>query len=277
MKKLIFIIILFLSACSPKTNSDKIQVITTFYPLAYFTERIGGDHVEVVNLTENSGDAHHFEPVMQDRIKIEEADMFVYNGLGLEEWVEDVLKSVEKDLLIVEFSADMKSEDPHIWLDPVLAKQQAISIYNGLSAIDESNKDYYQKNMEVLSNEFDELIEKFDNDLVNVVGKTVFIDHLTFYYLQNRFNFIQYSLSGFIPETDPSFHDLDNLIQEIENQNAGYFLVSENQTEKISDTIKKETDIEVLEYYSMEIVSKDMDYFSMMYHNLDVLREALDA
>ena len=57
----------------------------------------------------------------------------------------------------------------------------------------------------------------------------------------------------------------------------GYFLVSENQTEKISDTIKKETDIEVLEYYSMEIVSKDMDYFSMMYHNLDVLREALDA
>ena len=277
MKKLIFIIILFLSACSPKTNSDKIQVITTFYPLAYFTERIGGDHVEVVNLTENSGDAHHFEPVMQDRIKIEEADMFVYNGLGLEEWVEDVLKSVEKDLLIVESSGDMKSEDPHIWLDPVLAKQQAISIYNGLSAIDESNKDYYQKNMEVLSNEFDELIEKFDNDLVNVVGKTVFIDHLTFYYLQNRFNFIQYSLSGFIPETDPSFHDLDNLIQEIENQNAGYFLVSENQTEKISDTIKKETDIEVLEYYSMEIVSKDMDYFSMMYHNLDVLREALDA
>lgn len=277
MKKLIFIIILFLSACSPKTNSDKIQVITTFYPLAYFTERIGGDHVEVVNLTENSGDAHHFEPVMQDRIKIEEADMFVYNGLGLEEWVEDVLKSVEKDLLIVESSGDMKSEDPHIWLDPVLAKQQAISIYNGLSAIDELNKDYYQKNMEVLSNEFDELIEKFDNDLVNVVGKTVFIDHLTFYYLQNRFNFIQYSLSGFIPETDPSFHDLDNLIQEIENQNAGYFLVSENQTEKISDTIKKETDIEVLEYYSMEIVSKDMDYFSMMYHNLDVLREALDA
>ena len=51
--------------------------------------------------------------------------MFVYNGLGLEEWVEDVLKSVEKDLLIVESSGDMKSEDPHIWLDPVLAKQQA--------------------------------------------------------------------------------------------------------------------------------------------------------
>lgn len=277
MKKLIFIIILFLSACSPKTNSDKIQVITTFYPLAYFTERIGGDHVEVVNLTENSGDAHHFEPVMQDRIKIEEADMFVYNGLGLEEWVEDVLKSVEKDLLIVESSGDMKSEDPHIWLDPVLAKQQAISIYNGLSAIDESNKDYYQKNMEVLSNEFDELIEKFDNDLVNVVGKTVFIDHLTFYYLQNRYDFQQSSLSGFIPETDPSFHDLDKLIQEINNKNAKYFLVSENQTDKISDTIKKETDIEVLEYYSMEIVSKDMDYFSMMYHNLDVLREALDA
>ena len=277
MKKLLFIIVLFLSACSPKTNSDKIQVITTFYPLAYFTERIGGEHIEVVNLTENSGDAHHFEPVMQDRIKIEKADMFVYNGLGLEEWVEDVLKSVENDLLVVDSSSEMKSEDPHIWLDPVLAKQQAISIYNGLSAIDESNKDYYQKNMEVLSNEFDELIEKFDNDLVNVVGKTVFIDHLTFYYLQNRYDFQQSSLSGFIPETDPSFYDLDKLIQEIENKNAKYFLVSENQTDKISDTIKKETDIEVLEYYSMEIVSKDMDYFSMMYHNLDVLREALDA
>lgn len=277
MKKLIFIIILFLSACSPKTNSDKIQVITTFYPLAYFTDRIGGDRVEVVNLTENSGDAHHFEPVMQDRIKIEEADMFVYNGLGLEEWVEDVLKSVENDLLVVDSSSDMKSEDPHIWLDPVLAKQQAISIYNGLIALDAQNKAFYESNMEALIKEFDDLITQFEDDLVNVDDKTVFIDHLTFYYLQNRFNFKQYSLSGFIPETDPSFHDLDNLIQEIEKQNAGYFLVSENQTEKISDTIKKETDIEVLEYYSMEIVSKDMDYFSMMYHNLDVLREALDA
>ena len=68
MKKLIFIIILFLSACSPKLIVIKSSN-HYFLSTCLFYRANWRDHVEVVNLTENSGDAHHFEPVMQDQLR----------------------------------------------------------------------------------------------------------------------------------------------------------------------------------------------------------------
>lgn len=69
-------------------EQTKLKVYTTIYPLSYFTERIGGGFVEVESIYPPGSNAHTFEPTQQDIIKMAEADMLFYIGLGLEGFIE---------------------------------------------------------------------------------------------------------------------------------------------------------------------------------------------
>ena len=118
MKKLILSILLLtilaLAACSaPDTDSGdsgesaedstKLQVYTTVYPLTYFTERIGGDLVEVQSVYPAGANEHTFEPTQQDMIAIAEADLMLYIGLGLEGFIDSAKKTLKDE--DVEFAA----------------------------------------------------------------------------------------------------------------------------------------------------------------------------
>lgn len=107
MKKLIAILssALLLAACgepaidngaqTEPVDESKLQVYTTVYPLTYFTERIGGEHVQVQSIYPAGANEHTFEPTQQDMIKLAEADLMFYVGLGLEGFIdkaEDTLK-----------------------------------------------------------------------------------------------------------------------------------------------------------------------------------------
>ena len=84
-------------------NSAKLQVYTTVYPLTYFTERIGGDLVEVQSVYPAGANEHTFEPTQQDMIAIAEADLMLYIGLGLEGFIDSAEKTLEGE--DVEFTA----------------------------------------------------------------------------------------------------------------------------------------------------------------------------
>ncbi|TAA69800.1 metal ABC transporter solute-binding protein, Zn/Mn family [Planococcus salinarum] len=120
MKKLIlstlFLPVFALAACgdtgtdsadSPESsgteNDDKLQVYTTVYPLTYFTERIGGDLVDVQSVYPAGANEHTFEPTQQDMIAIAEADLMFYIGLGLEGFIDSAKSTLEGE--DVEFKA----------------------------------------------------------------------------------------------------------------------------------------------------------------------------
>lgn len=108
MKKLLAILssALLLAACGTPSGDEqaqegqadesKVQVYTTVYPLTYFTERIGAEHVEVKSVYPAGANEHSFEPTQQDMIKLAEADLMFYVGLGLEGFIgkaKDTLKN----------------------------------------------------------------------------------------------------------------------------------------------------------------------------------------
>ncbi|WP_028263364.1 metal ABC transporter solute-binding protein, Zn/Mn family [Atopobium fossor] len=91
--------LLGLSGCNkPATNgaadSSKLQVLASFYPMADFAKKIGGDKIEVKNLVPAGTEPHDWEPSTADMVNFSNAKLLVYNGAGMEHWVDDTLKSL---------------------------------------------------------------------------------------------------------------------------------------------------------------------------------------
>lgn len=125
MRKIIAVVglaLLTLIGCSQQDTQtdtgDRLRVVASFYPMADFTERIGGELVDVETLVGSGTDPHSWEMSTTDRNKVERAQVFIYNGAGFEHWVEDLLGSIEnRDLIIVEASKNVElmdyDEDEH--------------------------------------------------------------------------------------------------------------------------------------------------------------------
>jgi zinc transport system substrate-binding protein len=156
---------------SVSNTTDKVRVVASFYPIFEFAKRVGGDRVEATSLIPVGTEPHDFDPTVQQVQNAETADMVVFNGAGFEgerlrnlnaKFVVDTSKGLnltggtfkdpENNLQANEISID-----PHIWLDPLLAKQQVEQIRDGLIEIDPRNTEYYSKNANSFLTELDNL------------------------------------------------------------------------------------------------------------------------
>ncbi len=123
MKKLFSIISLFLiasiiTACSntestelETNNTNKIDIYTTVYPLTYFTERIGGDYVNVSSIYPTGANEHTFEPTQKDMMTLADSDLFFYIGLGLEGFVEKAKTTLASENVKFIATSDNISEE----------------------------------------------------------------------------------------------------------------------------------------------------------------------
>lgn len=115
------IALLLLAACGnkgqmkekvePAENKDVLSIYTTVYPLQYFTERIGGDAVDVHSIYPAGADEHTFEPTQKDMIALADSDLFFYIGLGLEGFVENAEKTMKGEQVKMIAVADDISEE----------------------------------------------------------------------------------------------------------------------------------------------------------------------
>jgi zinc transport system substrate-binding protein len=106
---LLFIFSLFLVGCgqekqttSPEepakeaiAQTKNLLVYTSMYPIYDFTAKIAGDRAEVINLVPPGAEPHDYEPSAKDLVRLSESDVFIYNGSGMELWIEKVLDSLD--------------------------------------------------------------------------------------------------------------------------------------------------------------------------------------
>ena len=81
-------------------NGEKLKVMASFYPMYDFAVKIGGEKAEVVDMVPAGTEPHDWEPAASDMKNLEEADLFVYSGAGMEHWVDTVLGSLENQKLV---------------------------------------------------------------------------------------------------------------------------------------------------------------------------------
>jgi len=265
-------------------GKDKIEVVVSFYPLYDFTRDIGKERVNASHLIPFSVEPHVWEPTPGDIIKLNKADLFIYNGKGLEPWAESFVKSSNnKNLKIIDMSRAIKIElqDPHFWLDPVMVKLQVKVIKDELIKLDPKNKSYYEKNYKEYLQKIDALDKEIRDVLSKCKKKEFVVSHTAFSYFAKRYGLTQVSIAGISPESEPGLKDLAWIVEFIKNHKIKYIFTEPLISPKLVDSIAKETGAKILILDPIEgLMKKDLDvgkdYISKMRENLENLKLALE-
>lgn len=290
------------SAATGEKDSDgrKLKVMASFYPVYDFAVKVGGDKVEVIDMVPPGTEPHDWEPAATDIKNMEEADLFVYSGAGMEHWVDDVLASLEnKKLLSVEASQgvtlregheeeeheeeeedDHGQYDPHVWLSPVNAKKEMENIKNAFIKADSDNQDYYESNYETYAARFDELDQEYKDTLSPLPNKDIVVSHEAFGYLCDAYSLNQIGIEGLSPDSEPDPARMAEVIDFVKANNVKVIFFEELVSPKVAETIAKETGastqvLNPLEGLSDEQMKDGADYFSVMRDNLKQLEAAL--
>ena len=286
MKKIFLIIIILFSiitiTCNNNDNkntSGKLQIYTSVYPIYDFTKKIGGEKIAVYNMTKAGAEPHDFEITSKDMANLSKADLFIYNGGGMEHWVDSV-KDVLQNIKYIDASSNINNQnnlDPHFWLSPKNAKIQMENIKNGLIEIDSESKDYYQSNYNLYANRLDELDNKIKISLSNIKNRNLVLTHPAFGHFCKEYSLNQIAIAR--DEADPKA--MADIITFIKNNDIKAIFYEEFSSSKLVDSIAKETQIKILTLNPIESLSEENieageDYFSIMEKNLISLLDGLN-
>ena len=265
----------------------QLKVLASFYPLYEFTKIIGGERIDVSVIVPSGIEPHDWEPTIQDLQKMQNADIIVINGIDLEPWITKLV-SVNPDILIVDTSNGISllekdkhmfnnkiQNDPHIWLDPVLAKKQIQNIVDGLIRIDPQNTDYYQENANAYNSKLILLDNKIRNELSICVKKDFLAFHDAFSYFANEYGLNQNTVIGVNPNEEPTAVTLQQIVQKAQNLDLHVIFTEEAVNPRISEVIADEIGAKVLTLSPIEIYEKNSDYIKRMEQNLSNLKEEL--
>ncbi|WJY27820.1 metal ABC transporter solute-binding protein, Zn/Mn family [Sporosarcina trichiuri] len=310
----VFLIILLLALGACGKNDDKaasegaegkISVYTTVYPLQYFAGRIGGDTVSVKTIYPAGTDEHTFEPTQKEMMKLADADLFFYVGLGLEGFVDNAEKTL-KDQHVKMIAAsenidpsslmgghhhdgDKEHEDghhhgemdPHVWISPVLSADLAEAVKDGLTEQAPENKELYEKNFEELKKDLEKLDDEFRQMSDSASSKTFFVSHAAYGYLAHQYGLEQVAIAGLNTQSEPSQKQLAAIVAEAKEKHVKTILFEQNVSSKLTKVVQDEigADSAVLHNLSVlteEDIAKDEDYFTLQRRNIEVLTSVLN-
>ena len=286
-------------------NDDQLNIVTSFYPMYDFTKNVVGDKANISILIDGGVDSHDYEPSAKDMAKIQDADVFVYNSNEMETWVESVLKNIDTSKVkVIEASEgiellegedheedhddhDHEEEehsheyDPHVWLNPVLAKTEVENISKGIIEVDSQNKAYYEENTTKYLEELTALDRAYQESFENAMNKKFVTQHMAFSYLAEQYDLEQIAITGISTDQEPTPKELKTIQDLVTEEKVDYIYTEGNSSEKIAKTISSATGAELATLRTMETVAKKeresgVDYLSIMKDNLEALKLSIN-
>ncbi|WP_188887529.1 metal ABC transporter substrate-binding protein [Paenibacillus radicis (ex Gao et al. 2016)] len=304
---------LVIAACGSgsggKIVEGKTNVVTTFYPLYYLASEIGGDKVNAVNLVPAGVEPHDWSPKSQDLDLASKAQLFLYNGAGLEGWTDNFLKGLSKKskLVTAEMSKGISlikgnpeeehegeegeehddhghshdlDVDPHTWVSPKSIMLMAENVKNSLVEVDPANKASYEDNYAALHAKLEALDQKFQAELSKTVKKDIVTSHQAFGYLARDYGLRQTAVMGLSPDAEPRAQDLLQIAKFVKENDIRYIFFEELVSPTLANTLASEAKVDTLVLNPIEGLTPEQekrgdDYITLMEANLQNLIKAL--
>jgi zinc transport system substrate-binding protein len=284
-----------------REEQEKITAIASFYPLYEFASRIVGDRAEVSSLVPAGIEPHDWEPTAEDISRGHSADVLVINGAGFERWADDMKAKVIADTSEgIEFDYKEEKEpgdedhghggaavvvgvNPHIWLDPMLAKHQIDKIRNVMARSDPANADYYNQNADRFSAELDSLDAFIRSELANCDKSDFIAFHDAFTHFSERYGLRQHSIHGVSPEGEILPQTIQQIIKLANELDINVIYSEDLIDSRLADTIANEIpNGKVLVLSPIEGIDKEeqaagIGYIDKMKQNIANLKEGLEC
>ncbi len=217
---------LLLTGCSSTgagdqgSSSDTLQVVTSFYPLEYLLERVGGDRLDVTNLAAAGVEPHDLELSPKDVARVADADLVVYLA-GFQPAVDTAVSAEAPDtswdvspaaaLTLTYAPIDggdgpdvAQSADPHFWLDPTRYAKVADALALKLGTLAPAHAAEFTANAAALADDLVALESEWTAATTTCANRDLVTSHNAFGYLAERFDFVQRGIAGLSPEQEPS-------------------------------------------------------------------------
>jgi zinc transport system substrate-binding protein len=314
--------LLVLAACgddddgeaSASAGGDPIEVVAAFYPLAYAAEQIGGDRVEVTNLTPPGVEPHDLELSPDQVDDIEDADVVLYLGQGFQPAVADAAGRRGDDQVTVDVldgialeagaSEALEGEehgeegeegeehseegeehseealDPHFWLDPQLMADAVDEIEAALGDAAPADAEAFGAGAQRYGEELAALDQEMEAGLSSCERDEIVTSHAAFYYLANRYGLTQLPIAGLSPESEPDADRLAELADRVEEDGITTVFYEDLVSPDVAETLAREAGVETARLSPLEGLTEEQadagdDYLSVMRQNLGALQEAL--
>jgi zinc/manganese transport system substrate-binding protein len=288
------------AAFAQSPSPEKLQVVTSFLPVQSHTLAIAGDLVNVKQLLAKDTGPHDFQLTPADVKKLSDADLLIINGVGIEEWLGELIKkSGNKNLVVVDTSKGIKlvespeeieighdhshahahahgdGANPHIWLDPVIAIKQAAKIVAALQKADPANASAYAQNGKVYEAKLSALDSDYRSTLAPLPNKNLVTFHDAFPYLAARYKLNYVGAISEFPEKDPTPKQLAALVDKIRSLKVGVLFAENGYAPGLLKKIAGETGAKVSELDTLEVgQGTPTAYLDRMGANLESLRKA---
>ncbi len=275
-----------LFACSENTANP--EIVATTYPVAQFTSALCVNTELTVGqlITENISCLHDYSLQARQMQILESSELVVISGAGLEDFIDDDLlenknildSSIGISLLCADDTQSQHNtdhqheQDSHIWLSIENASVMAQNICNGLKRAYPEYTAVFEKNLEKLQLQFQELALYAETQLKSLSCRKIITFHDGFSYMAQEF---QLEILRAIEEesgSEASAKELIELIDLINEHKIPAIFTESNGSTAAAEIISSQTG---LKNYPLDTAMAHLDYFSAMKHNIDTLKEAL--
>lgn len=309
---------LILAGCTQGTQSSivegKLNVVTSFYPIAFLTEQIGGEYVNTINLIPTGIEPHDWTPKSRDLHNASNAQLLLVNGAGFETWLDDFTKGldsssqvkileVSKGIPLIEADGsehdhhegegeasenehghehghDHGSTDPHTWVSPKSALTMASNVKDALIQTDGAHKSEYEANYEKLRTKIELIDKSYSDKLSSLKQREIVVSHHAFGYLCRDYGLTQHAIMGITPDAEPRAQDLVKLSKLVKEKGLKYVFFEELVSDQLANTLAGEAGVSTLVLNPLEGLTKQQaeqgdNYLTLMERNLQNLLVAL--
>jgi zinc/manganese transport system substrate-binding protein len=270
---------------------EKLPAVATFSILADFVRNVGGRRVEVTALVGPDGDTHVYQPKPEDAQRLGAAHLIIVNGLGLEGWIDRLIKASGAKAPVIVATKGLKPQqmreegriesDPHAWQSIAGAKLYVKNILEGLIAADPEGESAYRSNAE----DYLARLDALEKEVLAAISKIpperrqIITTHDAFGYFGSAYGFRFIAPEGVSTETEPSARDVAKIIRQIKAAKIPAVFLENITDPRLMKRIAAETGAKIGGALFSDALSPPdgpaATYIDMMRHNVRELTAAL--
>lgn len=251
---LCFFIGLSAALLPPRLAAAPLQVTVSVLPIATFVRAVGGPHVTVSSLVKPGADPHSFEPSPQQIAALSDSALYFLGGMPFERVWLPRFRAANPRMKIVDLPATVVSHDappspvaphdhasdPHVWTDPLLAREMVLEICAELSTLDPAHRQDYEQSAQAYAARLLQLHADIERTLAKLRNRAFIAFHPAWGYFAQRYHLTQIPVEH--EGKDPGPRSLAQLIDRARNQGIKTVLVQPQFSERMVQVIASAID-----------------------------------